>query len=114
MEQQQLLVLQPDEFWKKHIELTREVVKDELSKLPSQQQQEDLIIIDEVQKILHKKSKQCIYNYLDDGKLIGYTLGGNKVNNPKEFTKKEKEGLYFLRSDIYGGLKKRERSQSHE
>jgi myo-inositol-hexaphosphate 3-phosphohydrolase len=105
---EQVLLIQPSEFWNKQSEILRQIFKEEFSKIPTTSNQEDLIVIDDACKLLHK-SKQSIYNYMDEGRLQGYNLGGEKVKNAKDLSKKEKESLYFFRSEIIGSMVKRSR-----
>jgi len=106
---QELIVLNPSEFWSKHQEITRQILREEISNFPKNSSQENLLVLEDVCKILHK-SRASIYNYLKSGRLVGYILEGEnteKVDDIKLLSKKEKESLYFFRSEIYSSFRKR-------
>lgn len=103
------LVIQVNGFWSDYKEVVREIIKEEISKMqPQQKIPEDVIVISDVMSIL-QKSKQTIFNYIDDGRLTAYKLvDGNKVDDVSKLDKKEKDSLYFFRSEVYKGLRKKE------
>jgi hypothetical protein len=105
----EMILIETSEFWAKHKEITRQVVKEEIKeeigKISSNQPQENIIILEDVCKIL-KKSKQCIYNYMKQQRIIGYKLKEGKLQeiNTDENPKKIREPLYFRRSEIYASF----------
>jgi hypothetical protein len=106
---QELIVLNPNDFWSRHQELTRQIVREELSNIPQHSNQKELLVLEDVCTILHK-SKASIYNYMKSKRLVGYILEGDnteKVEDVQQLSKKEKESLYFFRSEIYSSFRKR-------
>lgn len=85
-----IIIVNPNDFWEKHREVTKEVIREELSKeYPIQGDKEDVLVMEDVCKLL-KKSKQTIYNWMDANIIKGYYIN---------------ESLFFLRSEIIELLK---------
>jgi len=94
-----VIIINPNEFWEKHREITKEVVREELHKdLQPTEVVSDIIVIDDVRKIL-KKSKQTIYNWMDAGIINGYYVN---------------DSLYFLRSEIIEIVKSGKTLKEHK
>ena len=96
------MLTNPDEFWENLRVATREIIREEIKEIQKNNQPEDLILMEEACKILHK-SKSMIYQWVYTGRLIGYTFEGAKINNTENL--KDVKNLYFLKSDLYAGLK---------
>ncbi|BDX37066.1 hypothetical protein CYCD_04210 [Tenuifilaceae bacterium CYCD] len=86
-----IIIVNPNDFWEKHRKITKEVVREELEKeSPSKEKEDDVLVMDDVCKLL-KKSKQTIYNWMDDNIIKGYYIN---------------DSLFFLRSEIIDLIKK--------
>ncbi len=87
---EQIIIVNPSEFWDKHREITKEVIKTVLEKEnPSKEKEDDVLVIEDVCKLL-KKSKQTIYNWMDSGIIKGHYIN---------------ESLFFFRSEIIDLIK---------
>ncbi|HUX94392.1 MAG TPA: helix-turn-helix domain-containing protein [Bacteroidales bacterium] len=85
-----IIIVNPNDFWDKHREITKQVIKEELEKdKPSKENGEDILVIEDVCKLL-KKSKQTIYNWMEAD-----IIKGHRIN----------ESLFFFRSEIIDLLK---------
>lgn len=85
-----IIIVNPNDFWDKHREITKEVIREELEKETSPKEEgEDILIIEDVCKLL-KKSKQTIYNWMDAGIIKGHYIN---------------ESLFFFKSEIIELLK---------
>lgn len=87
---EQIIIVNPSEFWDKHREITKEVIKTALEKEnPSKENGDEVLIIEDVCKLL-KKSKQTIYNWMEAGIIKGHYIN---------------ESLFFFRSEIIDLIK---------
>ena len=87
---EQIIIVNPQEFWDKHKAVIQEVINETLKKEGlSSDSEKDILVIDDVCRIL-RKSKQTIYNWMDAGLIEGHYIN---------------ESLFFFRSEIIGALK---------
>lgn len=100
-----IILINSAEFWNQYKEQTRQIFQEELSKIAPKSQQEEILVIEDVCRIL-KKSKQTIYNYMDESRLTGYYLRGGNLEVASSDDRK-RESLYFKRSEIMASLEKR-------
>jgi len=105
MDNNNIIVINSIDFWQKHREQTQLVLREEIEKLSPKNQPEEILVIEDVCKIL-RKSKQTIYNYMDTSRITGYYLKGGNLEeaNPED---RKRESLFFKRSEIMASLEKR-------
>ena len=84
-----LLVLNPQEFWEKHTELTRQIIKEEIKNALPNLNSEEILVIDDVCLLVKRKDK-TIYNWMKSNIIKHHYVGGS---------------LYFLRSEIIDLIK---------
>ena len=103
-----IYIQNPQEYWAKHQEITRQIVREEISKISTTQQKENIIQLEIACSILGK-SKQCIYTYMKKGRIQGYNLkkGIYEKADPNK-RPKDREPLYFKRDEIEASFVKRE------
>jgi hypothetical protein len=69
-----IIIVNPNDFWDKHREITKQVIREELDKEnPCKENGEDILVIEDVCKLL-KKSKQTIYNWMEADIIKAITL----------------------------------------
>ena len=103
-----IYIQNPQEYWAKHQEITRQIVREEISKISTNQQKEDIIQLEIACNILGK-SKQSIYTYMKEGRIQGYNLKKGIYEKADPNRKQQKrEPLYFKRSEIEESFVKRE------
>jgi len=85
-----IIIVNPNDFWDKHREITKQVIREELDKENLHNENEkDIMVIEDVCKLL-KKSKQTIYNWMEADIIKGHHIN---------------ESLFFFRSEIIDLLK---------
>ena len=85
-----IIIVNPNDFWDKHREITKQVIREELDKEnPQKENGEDILVIEDVCKLL-KKSKKTIYNWMEADIIKGHHIN---------------ESLFFFRSEIIDLLK---------
>jgi len=83
-----LVIVNSAEFWSQYKELTRQIIREEIQTLPNINH-EEILIIEDVCKIVKKKDK-TIYNWMKANLIKHHYLGGS---------------LFFLRSEIVDLIK---------
>jgi len=84
-----LVIVNSTEFWSQYKELTRQIVSEEIQKALPNVNPEEILIIEDVCKIVKKKDK-TIYNWMKANLIKHHYLGGS---------------LFFLRSEIVDLIK---------
>jgi len=81
-----IIIVNPNDFWDKHREITKQVIREELDKEnPCKENGEDILVIEDVCKLL-KKTKQTIYNWMEADIIKGHCrLPYNPVQSKLEF-----------------------------